>query len=98
MGLNESGRPWVIHLGREVHYSLEGIKKPAKGAGPGQKSCGFEKIGGGDGDRTHDPFHAMEVLSQLSYAPLPKITPGLIREECNSNQNPQKNKPIRADT
>jgi hypothetical protein len=28
------------------------------------------KYGGDDGDRTHDPFHAMEVLSQLSYVPL----------------------------
>ena len=26
-------------------------------------------FGGDDGDRTHDPFHAMEVLSQLSYVP-----------------------------
>ncbi|GEM_PF-3337087 len=26
-------------------------------------------IGGDDGDRTHDPLHAMEVLSQLSYVP-----------------------------
>ena len=26
-------------------------------------------IGGGDGIRTHDPLHAMQVLSQLSYSP-----------------------------
>ena len=26
-------------------------------------------LGGDDGDRTHDPLHAMEVLSQLSYVP-----------------------------
>ena len=37
----------------------------------------LNKIGGGDGDRTHDPFHAMEVLSQLSYAPnFSKPNPG----------------------
>ena len=27
------------------------------------------KGGGGDGIRTHDPLHAMQVLSQLSYSP-----------------------------
>jgi hypothetical protein len=36
-----------------------------------------KKNGGGDGDRTHDPFHAMEVLSQLSYAPNLLDNPGL---------------------
>lgn len=46
-----------------------------------------EKNGGGDGDRTHDPFHAMEVLSQLSYAPSGLTADG------NSNENRQKNKP-----
>ncbi len=37
--------------------------------GKKERLSGIEN-GGGDGDRTHDPFHAMEVLSQLSYAPI----------------------------
>ncbi len=45
-------------------------KSPPLGAGLGDHDLtDIQKIGGGDGDRTHDPFHAMEVLSQLSYAP-----------------------------
>ena len=28
------------------------------------------EIGGAEGDRTPDPLHAMQVLSQLSYSPI----------------------------
>ncbi len=39
------------------------------------------KNGGDDGDRTHDPFHAMEVLSQLSYVPTSTFAQRTTREE-----------------
>ena len=53
--------------------------------------------GGGDGDRTHDPFHAMEVLSQLSYAPNPKQLLVILRVG-NFSEKPQKNKIIQNKT
>ena len=28
-----------------------------------------DSVGGGDGNRTHDPLRAKQMLSQLSYAP-----------------------------
>ena len=34
-----------------------------------QRLC--SKIGGDDGNRTHDPLLAGQVLSQLSYTPIP---------------------------
>ncbi len=48
------------------------------------------KIGGGDGDRTHDPFHAMEVLSQLSYAPNSNLDPGLKPRDAILSKTPKK--------
>ena len=32
--------------------------------------CGFLPLGGDDGNRTHDPLLAGQVLSQLSYTPM----------------------------
>ena len=35
-----------------------------------QQSSQLERIGGGEGTRTHDPLVANQVLYQLSYAPI----------------------------
>ena len=52
------------------------MKKPP---GPVARRVSFDagEFGGDDGDRTHDPLHAMEVLSQLSYVPKYPLPPSV---------------------
>ena len=59
-------------------------------------TCAFEG-GGGNGTRTHDLLRAMQMLSQLSYAPLPlgfmpcsDFRPNFCRRRCLAFYDMQK--------
>ena len=60
---------------------------------PDAERCAL-RTGGGRRDRTDDPLLAKQVLSQLSYAPLPDLLQGPARDRQNwwvwldSNQRP----------
>ena len=61
------GLPWPTAFDRDD--ALDRIGEPQISAN-WQKSTGFGKIGGAEGDRTPDLVIANDALSQLSYGPV----------------------------